>query len=70
MPIKRTDHFFFWNVWVSLSRKNFFRALDVWERPGREAEPPYFGWLSNELPGCALSTLNLKTNLHTRPVGE
>ncbi|WP_412543093.1 DUF2199 domain-containing protein [Longispora sp. K20-0274] len=38
--------------------------------PGREAEPPYFGWLSTELGLYTPSTINLKTNLHTRPVGQ
>ncbi|MER7440145.1 DUF2199 domain-containing protein [Micromonospora avicenniae] len=70
IPINGTGDVFSWNVWVSLSKDNFFKAVDVWEQPGRESQPPYFGWLSNELPGYPLSTLNLKTNLHTRPVGE
>ncbi len=61
---------FSWNVWVSLSEENFFRASELWETEGRESEPPYFGWLSTALPCYAEATLNLKTNVHTRPVGE
>ena len=49
--------------------ENFTRALDVWEQPGREKEPPYFGWLANAIPGYERTTLNLRTHLHTRPVG-
>jgi hypothetical protein len=60
---------FDWGVWVSLSRDNFARALSLWTTPGREQEPPYFGWLSTELPGYQPSTLSLKTRLHTQAVG-
>lgn len=59
---------FNWMVWVSLSESNFQRASKLWETPGRESEPPYFGWLSTELI-CYPSTLNLKTIVHTQPVG-
>jgi hypothetical protein len=61
---------FSWAVWVSLSPKNFARMHELWETPGREQEPPYFGWLSTDLYLYEPSTLNLKTNVHTRPVGE
>jgi hypothetical protein len=69
IPIAGTPDVFRWLVWVSLSEKNFNRAVEVWERPGRESEPPYFGWLSTSLPHYP-ETLNLKTNVHTRLVGE
>ena len=59
---------FSWSVWVSLSGKTYERALDVCDRPGRESELPYFGWLSVSLPFYP-ETLNLKTSVHTRPVG-
>ncbi len=29
---------FEWGVWTSLSRDNFARTLDIWEREGRESE--------------------------------
>jgi hypothetical protein len=60
---------FSWDVWVSLSRDNFRRAVQLWDTPGRESEPPYFGWLSTSLPGYP-ETLSLKTNVHTREVGR
>ena len=69
LPIQDAVDPFVWLVWVSLSRPNFERTLQLWETPGREAEPPYFGWLSTELPVYP-STLNLKTAVHTMPVGE
>lgn len=61
---------FSWAVWVSLSPQNFVRMSDLWETPGREDEPPYFGWLATELFLYDQPTLNLKTQVHTRPVGE
>lgn len=61
---------FSWNVWVSLSEKKFVRMSELWETDGRESEPPYFGWLSTALPCYPEPTLNLKTNVHTRPVGQ
>ncbi|MEV4296980.1 DUF2199 domain-containing protein [Microbispora rosea] len=70
IPVIDTAETFSWGVWVSLSRDNFERMGRLWETPGRESEPPYFGWLSSELPVYEPSTLNLKTNLHTRPVGQ
>jgi hypothetical protein len=43
--------------------------MDLWSTPGREQEPAYFGWLSTELPTYPVSTLNLKTHVHTDQVG-
>ncbi|MFF0291921.1 DUF2199 domain-containing protein [Streptomyces sp. NPDC005262] len=70
IPIIDTDGVFSWGVWVSLSPENFSLAADLWDKPGREAEKPYFGWLTTELPVYSTTTLNLKTYVHTRPVGE
>lgn len=69
VPIAGEDEVFSWGVWVSLSQKNFSRTVELWTAPGREAEPPYFGWLSTELPYAPHSTLQLKTHVHTQPVG-
>jgi hypothetical protein len=60
---------FIWLAWVSLSEKNFLRARELWHSKGREQEPPYFGWLQSALP-YEPTTLSLKTNVHTMPVGE
>ncbi|MFF9240468.1 DUF2199 domain-containing protein [Streptomyces sp. NPDC014801] len=70
IPVIGSDEVFSWGVWVSLSRENFSRAANLWNRPGREDERPYFGWLTTDLPVYSPTTLNLKTNVHTRPVGE
>jgi hypothetical protein len=60
---------FEWLAWVSLSEANFERASELWNEPGRESEPPYFGWLQSALP-YAPPTVNLKAALHTQPVGS
>ncbi|MEY9887562.1 hypothetical protein ABIA35_004106 [Catenulispora sp. MAP12-49] len=70
LPILDSGDVFDWGVWVSLSRDSFQRVLDLWETEGREAEPPYFGWFSTELSRYSPSTMNLKTHVHTRPVGK
>lgn len=68
--LRLSDEVFSWGVWVSLSRENFSRSADLWDTLGREAEKPYFGWLTTDLPVYSPTTLNLKTHVHTRPVGE
>ena len=60
---------FDWGVWVSLSERNYDRMAELWTTPGRESEPPYFGWLCTDLPLYRPSTLGLKTMLHTQAVG-
>jgi len=70
IPVLGLDDVFSWGVWVSLSPENFARMGDLWDTPGRESAEPYFGWLTTELPVYSPSTINLKTNVHTRPVGE
>ena len=53
---------------MSLSRDNFRRMLVHWTT-GREREPAYFRWLSTEIPAHPVQTFNLKTGVHTEPVG-
>jgi hypothetical protein len=69
IPVLDADEDFEWGVWASLSRDNFQRTLDTWDKPGREHEPSSFGWLSTELPVYSPSTINLKTHVHPEPVG-
>ena len=68
IPVLDGAEEFSWGVWVSLSAKNYDRAGELWNDPGRVNEPPYFGWLCNSIPGYP-DTLFLKTNVHTREVG-
>ena len=69
LPVLDGPDPFVWLAWVSLSEKNFLRACELWFTPGRESEPPYFGWLQCNLPYTP-PTLSLKTHVHTQPVGE
>lgn len=52
-----------------MSEQSFDRMTELWETPGRENEPSYFGWLQSVLPVYPESTLNIATNIHTQPVG-
>ena len=60
---------FEWGVWVSLSEPGFMRMNALWEREGRENEPPMSGLLSSHLPVYEPTTLGLDTTVHTQPVG-
>ena len=66
IPVVDGPRPFVWGIWTSLSKKNFRRTLEMWDRPGKENEPPYFGWLYTSLPVYP-NTLRLKTKVHTQP---
>ena len=68
VPVRGSEDMLRWSVWSTLSEANFKRAADLWETAGRESEPPYSGWLSNQIPGYP-STINIKALVHTQPVG-
>jgi hypothetical protein len=68
IPVIDSDQVFAWDVWVSQSEANFKRTIELMDAEGRESEEPYFGWLSNNLH-LYPDTTNLKTNVHTQPVG-
>lgn len=68
LPVVGAAERFSWDVWVSLSERDYERVCELWEQPGRESEPPYLGWVSTSLPGYP-ETLNLKSHVHTRAVG-
>jgi hypothetical protein len=69
IPIIGANETFSWSVWISLSDVNYRRVCELWNETGRETEKPYFGWLSAHLPVYP-ETLNLKTLVHTRPIGQ
>ncbi len=68
IPVTDSDEVFAWDVWVSQSEANFKRTIELMNTEGRETEEPYFGWLSNNLH-LYPDTTNLKTHVHTQPVG-
>ena len=68
IPLKGRREVFGYTVWASLSKTNFERAIVRWGDRGRTKEPPYFSWVSNNLPGYP-PTLNLAARIHTREPG-
>jgi hypothetical protein len=68
IPVRGSEELLRWTVWSTLSEANFRRAAELWETPGRESEPPYFGWLSNRIPGYS-GTLHIKALVRTQAVG-
>ncbi|MBS0201512.1 MAG: DUF2199 domain-containing protein [Planctomycetes bacterium] len=69
IPVLDGPQPFVWGVWVSVSKSSLKRIGELWQLPGREQEPPCFGWLCTSLPTYP-ETLLLKTNVHIRPVGR
>ncbi len=69
VPIFGLDEPFIWGVWAEISPKNFVRTIELWKVPGREAEPPYPGWLDSEISLFG-NTLNLQVDVQTQPVGR
>jgi hypothetical protein len=69
IPIIDSHEKFIWSVWASLSAENFLKSNELLLVEGREEEAPYFGWLSTELSIYPLTTLSLKTRVHTQEVG-
>jgi hypothetical protein len=56
-------------VWASLSETSFDRVCELWEDRRRTEEPPYFGWLSNDLPTYEPTTLALPADVVTDDLG-
>jgi hypothetical protein len=56
-----------YGVWSSLSERSFERVTELWDDEALVDEPPYFGWLSNRLPGYP-DTLRLQVAVVMRAV--
>lgn len=69
-PLANQKQCFVWTCWISLSAESFRKVNELWDKPGREDQAAAFGWLCSALPTCTPTTLGLKTNVQTRPVGE
>jgi hypothetical protein len=67
IPILGSKDVFMWGVWVTLSQPHFERMQKLWNDQKIVKEPPYFGWLSNNIP-IYPDTLNLKTNIFSKDV--
>jgi len=66
IPLIGTSESLTWGVWASLSAASMERAKQVWDRPDRASEAPFFGWLSSALP-LYPDTINLKSHVLLRP---
>lgn len=69
VPIEGSDDVFAWGVWVSLSRTNYERYVDLFDGDPPAGEGPYSGWLSNRIPEYP-DTLSLKALVHLRRGGR
>jgi hypothetical protein len=69
LPIAETGETLGYGVWSSLSRESFERVGKLWDDPARVEEPPYFGWLSNSVPGYP-ETLNLPLDVVVEDVDK
>ncbi len=69
VPVIGLDQPFIWGVWAEVSPKNFIRTNELWEVQGREAEPPFPGWLNTQMPIFG-DTYNLEVRVHTQVVGR
>lgn len=69
VPVIGRDEPFIWGVRAQVSEPDFARTNQMWHREGREAEPPYRGWLNTPIP-IYPSTLNLELRILTQVVGR
>jgi hypothetical protein len=60
---------FVWGVWVSVSEKSFDRIGQLWDVEIRDHEPPFFGWLANNI-SIYPTTRNLKLNVVLNNAGQ
>ena len=63
------DEPFIWGVWAEVGPKNFLRTIDMWKVEGREADPPFPGWLDSEISIYG-NTINLEVDVWTQRVGR
>ena len=68
IPILDCGDSFVWGVWLSLSEASFARIGELWDLDIRDREPPFFGWLCNEL-SVYPPTFGLKVKIHLRNDG-
>lgn len=69
IPVHGLDEPFIWAVWAEISPKNFLRTVELWTTEGREAEPPFAGYLNSELTLYG-NTVDLELSVQTQPVGR
>ena len=60
---------FIWGVWAEVGPKNFLHTIDMWKVEGREADPPFPGWLDSEISLYG-NTINVEADVWTQRVGR
>jgi hypothetical protein len=65
IPLIGQDRNFVYGVWMSVSRKNYDRYVEVFDDPTQSRIGPFVGWFSSMLPGYP-DTLHLKVRAHLR----
>ncbi|HEX4232481.1 MAG TPA: DUF2199 domain-containing protein [Bryobacteraceae bacterium] len=69
VPVIGREDPFIWGVWAQVGEPDFVRTNRMWRVEGREAEPPYRGWLNTPIP-IYPNTLNLELRILTQVVGR
>jgi|KBSMisStandDraft_5_1062788.scaffolds.fasta_scaffold1064158_1 hypothetical protein len=69
IPIHGLNDPFVFGVWAEVGPREFIRANELWNTPGRENEPPFTGWLNSEIFLFG-DTLNLEVSVRTQPIGN
>jgi hypothetical protein len=69
LPVADGPHDFAYVVWVEVSRTQMRRAKRLWNRPDREAEPPWTVTLATRVPGYP-DTDGLPATLRHRAPGR
>lgn len=65
----KIDDEYCWGVWTSLSEANYERYRELFDVDPPADEGPYFGWLSNRVPGYAFE-VDLPINVHLQCDGQ
>jgi hypothetical protein len=68
LPIKHSDETFCYGVWSSLSKENFLRYQESYDKD-MSGWQPMFGWLSNNIPGYP-DTRSLKLSVQPGESGK
>ena len=62
VPVIGGAHDFTWGIWVTLSKKDFYRYFDSYDDPNQSELGGMFGWLANQLRNYP-DTLSLQTSV-------
>ncbi|RXH55287.1 hypothetical protein GRAN_4391 [Granulicella sibirica] len=69
VPVIGLEEPFIWGVWAEVGPKDFLRANELWNTPGRESEAPFRGYLDTNVFLFG-NTMNLEVWVQTQIVGH